>query len=311
MLYQRVLITGANGLLGQELVRLMSAQPEYDILATGREDRPRFTGGSCGYVSMDITDYRAVASVFQDFSPDVVVNCAAMTQVDTCEVEREACWKVNADAVDNLAGLCLSHGSRLVQISTDFIFDGLEGPYKENARPNPLSYYGRSKLAGENAARKAGMEQWAIARTVLVFGAAENLPRTNVVLWVLDSVSRGEKIHVVTDQFRTPTYVPDLAQGVEKIVRFQKQGVFHISGRELFSVYDLAIAVADHFDLDKSLIQPTDGEHFKQPALRPPQTGFLILKAETELGYKPHTLQEALQDLERRLIALADTKQSG
>ncbi len=189
MLYQRVLITGANGLLGQELVRQMSSYPAYDVLATARESKPRFTGGSCGYVPMDITDERAVSSIFQDFSPDVVINCAAMTQVDACEFDRETCWHINADAVENLSKLCLANGSRIVQLSTDFIFDGLHGPYKESDRANPLSYYGRSKLAGENAARRAGMEQWAIARTVLVYGAGENLSRSNFVLWVIEKLS--------------------------------------------------------------------------------------------------------------------------
>ncbi len=308
MLYQRVLVTGANGLLGQELVHQMSSRPDYDVLATAREDEPKFSGGSCGYVSLDITDEKEVSSVFQDFSPDVVVNCAALTEVDRCESERKACWQVNADAVNTLAKQCLTSGSRIVQVSTDFIFDGLEGPYKESDRPNPLSYYGRSKLAGENAARRAGMEHWAIARTVLVFGAGEKLSRSNFVLWVIDQLSQGKSIRVVTDQWRTPTYAPDLAQGIERIVRFQKQGVYHISGRELFSIHELAIAVAESFDLDRELIVTTYGSEFTQPAIRPPRTGFLILKAETELGYKPHSLQDALQDLSRRLIALEEAK---
>ncbi len=308
MLYQRVLITGANGLLGQELVHQMSSHPEYDVLATARDNEPRFTGGSCGYLPLDITDWPSVSTVFQDFSPDVVINCAAMTQVDACETDREACWRINADAVDNLAKLCIANGSRLVQISTDFIFDGLDGPYKENARPNPLSYYGRSKLAGENAARRAGMEQWAIARTVLVFGSGEKLTRSNFVLWVIDNLSSGKSISVVTDQFRTPTYAPDLAKGIEGIVRFNKHGVYHLSGRDLYSIYDFAVAVAEAFNLDKRLILPTDGTQFTQTATRPPQTGFLILKAETELGFRPHSLEEALKDLDCRLTALEETK---
>lgn len=308
MLYQRVLITGANGLLGQELVRQMSSYPAYDVLATARDSEPRFTGGSCGYVPMDITDEQAVSSIFQDFSPDVTINCAAMTQVDACESDREVCWRINADAVGNLSKLCLANGSRIVQLSTDFIFDGLHGPYKESDRPNPLSYYGRSKLAGENAARRSGMEQWAIARTVLVYGAGENLSRSNFVLWVIGKLTHGEAIDVVTDQWRTPTYAPDLARGIERIVRFQKRGVFHISGRELVSIYDMAVIVAEAFDLDMSLIRPTDASKFTQPAIRPPKTGFLILKAETELGYKPHAFQDALQNLAERLITIKEAR---
>ncbi len=301
MLYQRVLITGANGLLGQELVALMSRTPAYDVLATGRRATPRFRGASCGYTRLDVTDAEAVRRLFQDFTPTVVVNCAAMTQVDGCEVAREACWKVNAEAVEHLARQCHAVGARLVQVSTDFVFDGEDGPYREEARPCPVNFYGKAKLAGENATREAGVDRWAVARTVLVYGAGEGLPRSNIVLWIIDKLSKGESLRLVTDQWRTPTYAPDLAEGIERIVRFGKTGLFHLSGRELVSIYDFALAVARVFDLDAALIHPTDGTHFKQVVARPPRTGFIILKAETELGFRPRTLEAALRHLGARL----------
>jgi dTDP-4-dehydrorhamnose reductase len=301
MLFQRVLITGANGLLGQELVAQMSQYPEYDVLATARDPAPRFSGGSCGYAPLDLVAYDDVRRLFQDFTPDVVINCAAMTQVDACEVQREACWKVNAEAVEHLARQCHAVGARLVQVSTDFIFDGKNGPYSEGARPEPLNFYGKSKLAAENATREAGLAKWAIARTVLVYGTAENLGRSNIVLWIIEQLSRGEPVDVVCDQWRTPTYVPDLAAGLERIVRFGKTGVFHLSGREFLSVYEFARIVARTYDLDVSLVRPTDASRFQQPAARPPRTGFIILKAETELGYKPRSIDQALRHLAPRL----------
>ncbi|MDX1741549.1 MAG: dTDP-4-dehydrorhamnose reductase [Rhodothermales bacterium] len=283
MLFNRVLITGANGMLGQALVTRLSRFPEYDLLATGRDPTPRFKGGSGGYVPLDICDYEAVKAVFADFAPGVVINCAAMTAVDACEEDRERCWRVNVDAVEHLAKCCLASGSRLIQISTDFVFDGENGPYREQDRPAPVNFYGKSKLAAENFVRGAGLDRWAIVRTVLVYGTGEQLGRSNIALWVADRLSAGEKIRVVTDQLRTPTYVDDLADGVERVVRFGKSGVFHVSGREIMSVYDFARSVATVFDLDPSLIEPTDGTAFRQPAQRPPRTGFIILKAETEL----------------------------
>ncbi len=301
MLYKRILITGANGLLGQELVAQMSRHPEYDLLATARDATPRFDGGTGGYLPLDITDFDAVRRVFQDFTPDTVINCAAMTQVDRCETEREACWRINVEAVEHLARCCLQHGSRLIQVSTDFVFDGQNGPYRETDRPNPISFYGRSKLASENVVRGAGLDRWAVARTILVYGTGNRLSRSNIVLWVLDQLSRGQEIHVVTDQWRTPTYVVDLAAGIERIVRFNKSGVFHLSGRELFSIYEFALRIARVFDLDASLIHPTDGTRFRQTAARPPRTGFIILKAETELGFRPHPTDEALRHLGQRL----------
>ena len=288
-------------MLGQSLVRLLSRFPEYDVLATGRDATPRFRGGSGGYVPLDICDYEAVRSIFSDFTPGVVINCAALTAVDRCEEERELCWQVNVDAVEHLARCCLSAGARLIQVSTDFIFDGQDGPYREADRPDPVNFYGKSKLAAENFVRGAGLDRWAIVRTVLVYGTGEQLGRTNIALWVAEKLSAGEKIRVVTDQYRSPTYVDDLANGVERVVRFGKTGVFHVSGREIMSVYDFAVRVADVFDLDASLIEPTDSRAFTQPAARPPSTGFIILKAETELGYKPRTVESALLDLRRRV----------
>lgn len=272
----------------------MGGQPDYDVLATGQDELPRFSGGSCGYARMDITDPERVRDVFVNFAPDVVINCAAMTQVDQCETERETCWRINADAVDTLARHCLATGARLVQVSTDFIFDGEAGPYKEKSRPNPISYYGRSKLAGENHARGAGMDRWSIVRTVLVYGNAEGLSRSNIVLWLLDKLGRGETVNMVSDQFRTPTYAPDLAAGIERIVRFGKHGVYNISGRDYMSVYELAVQTAEVFGFDPALVQPTDSSTFIQPAARPKKSGFIVLKAESELGYRPRSFREGL-----------------
>jgi dTDP-4-dehydrorhamnose reductase len=258
---------------------------------------------------MDVCDYDAVRAIFADFTPGVVVNCAAMTAVDACEQEKELCWRVNVDAVEHLAKCCLTSGTRLVQISTDFVFDGQRGPYREQDRPDPVNFYGKSKLAAENFVRGAGLDRWAIVRTVLVYGTGEQLGRTNIALWVVEKLSAGERIRVVTDQYRSPTYVDDLAGGVERVVRFGKTGVFHVSGRDIMSVYDFACRVAEVFELDSSLIQPTDGEAFRQPAARPASTGFIILKAETELGYKPRTLEGALLDLRQRVGSSVTTNQ--
>lgn len=301
MLYSRVLITGANGLLGQELVSVMSGRAEYDVLATARDPLPLFTGGSCGYAPLDITDVEQMGRIFQDFTPDVVVNCAAMTQVDACETDREACWRVNADAVGAISRHCSANGSRLIQVSTDFVFDGQSGPYAEADRMGPVNFYGKSKQAGENEARGAGIDEWAIARTVLVYGTGENLSRSNFVLWIINELSNGRAVRVVNDQWRTPTYAPDLADGIERIVRYNKSGIYHLSGREFMTVYDFARVVAETYDLDASLIHPTDSTSFTQPATRPLRTGFINLKAETEIGYRPRSMRNALRHLGKRL----------
>jgi dTDP-4-dehydrorhamnose reductase len=303
ILFKRIIVTGANGLLGQSLIDRLSQFPEYDILATARQSEPASRSISGGYQSLDITQPSDVRRVFEDFTPNVVINCAAMTQVDTCESNKDTCWQVNVAGVENLARNSLVLGSHLVQVSTDFIFDGKAGPYKENARPKPLSFYGKSKLAGENAARAAGLDQWSIVRTVLVYGDGRPGTRSDFVRWVISELSAGRRIRVVTDQTRTPTFVPDLADGIERLVRFEKRGTYNISGREHMSILDFARRIAAAFDLDASLIDPVATKDLNSAAQRPLESGFLILKAESELGYHPTPIDESLARLRATLAA--------
>lgn len=295
ILYGRILVTGANGLLGQALVRVLASHPRYDVLATGRSPVPQFQDVSCGYVTMDITDASQVRRVVDSFNPTCIVNCAAMTQVDVCEVEREACWRTNVDAVETLARLCRTTGARLIQVSTDFVFDGASGPYHESDRPDPVNFYGKSKLAGENILREAALDRWAIARTILVFGAEPNLSRSNIALWVAGELSAGRPIRVVDDQSRSPTYNVDLANGIELIIRFGASGTFHLSGPEQLSVYSFARRIATALALDSSLITPIDSATLSQVAERPPHTGFVLRKAADTLGYAPHDLDAAIR----------------
>ncbi len=300
MLYERVLVTGANGLLGRELVGLLGRFSEYDVLATGRSATTQ-SDGSYGYMPLDITVRRDVQHAFRDFEPTVVINCAAMTDVDRCETDRKACWKANAEAVETLAQQCSDTGARLIQLSTDFVFNGLNGPYEENARPDPVNFYGKSKQAAENAVRRAGFDKWTIARTVLVYGAGSHTDRSDFVLWLLDRLSSEQSVQVVTDQWRTPTCVADLAWGVERIVRRRRGGIFHLSGAEWMSIYDFAHMIADVFGLDSRLIRPVDASTFRQTADRPAKTGFIILKAQTELDYRPRPVRETLRRIGVRL----------
>ena len=301
MLFSRVLITGANGLVGQALTSRLCRFPDYDVLATGLDESAKYTGGSCGYTTLDITSPSDIKHVFQDFTPTVLINCAGLTRPDLCEQDRNTCWAVNAEAVKCLAKQCLQHGTRLIQLSTDFVFDGKKTHYAENDRPHPLNYYGKSKLAAENVVRDAGLDNWALIRTALVFGTGINLSRTNIALWVIDHLLQGKSIEVVRDQWRTPTYAPDLADGIEKVIRLGKTGIFHVSGNEYMTVYDFARIVVEVLPLDERLLTATDGDGLSELARRPKRTGLVILKAETELGFKPQAIKDALYDLGLRL----------
>jgi dTDP-4-dehydrorhamnose reductase len=300
-LSDRVLVTGANGLLGQALVDRLADASDLDVVATARDDAPRFPPSTCDYRPMDVTAPDAVEAVFADVDPDVVINCAAVSDVAACEADRNRAWAVNARAVKRLAKHCAARRARLVQVSTDFVFNGKRGPYDERARPDPVNYYGRTKLAGENALREVDLSDWAIVRTVLLYGVGRDLSRTNVVEWMIDRLAAGETIHVVTDQWRTPTYAPDLADGIARVVERDKTGIYHLSGREMTTIHELAETVADVFGFDDALIDPVESDYFEDAVERPPKTGFIILKAETELGYDPRSLETGLRAVGRAL----------
>lgn len=232
--------------------------------------------------------------------PDVVIHTAAMTQVDQCETDRESCWLNNVTAVGYVARACEKYKIHLIHLSTDFVFDGTAGPLDEAAVPNPISHYGESKLAAEHIV-KALSSPWTIVRTVLVYGVTKDQSRSNIVLWVKKSLEEGKTIRVVNDQWRTPTLAEDLAMGCWLVAKWKATGIFNISGDEMMTPYQIALRTADHFHLDRNLIAETNSAEFKQPAARPPKTGFIIEKAKRELGYAPHRFSEGLRILATQL----------
>jgi len=288
-----ILVTGANGLLGQKLTLLLDRDPTVRTMATAKGPLtvPLKNGE---YFQLDISDAAAVNKVIGTTRPDVVINTAAMTQVDACETDRDGCWKNNVTAVGFLVDACRDVGAHFIQLSTDFVFDGTHGPLDESAVPNPLSHYGASKLAAEEIVTKSNLS-WTVIRTVLVYGVSQDQTRSNIVLWVKKSLEEGKAIRVVDDQWRTPTLAEDLAMGCMLAATKKAVGIFHISGSDMMTPYDIAIQTADFFDLDKSLITKTDSTQFRQPAVRPPRTGFIIDKAIRELGFTPHTFAEGLK----------------
>jgi len=291
----KILVTGSNGLLGQKLTNLLSQAEDIELIATAREKLtfPLIKGE---FYPFNIANAENTESVILKTKPDVVINTAAMTQVDQCETDQEACWKNNVIAVENVVRACEKSGLRLIHLSTDFIFDGTHGPLDESALPNPISFYGKSKLAAEDIIQQSKLD-WAIIRTVLVFGITNDMSRSNIVLWVKKSLEEGKAINVVNDQWRTPTLAEDLAMGCYLAAVKKAKGVYNVSGYEMMTPHDIALKTAEFFGLDKSLINQTDSTKFTQPARRPPKTGFIIDKARRELGYAPRSFNEGLKVL--------------
>lgn len=297
----KLLITGSNGLLGQKLVQLLKDNKAVELIATavGANRLPDKNGYI--YESMDITNPSDINKVFEKYQPTHIIHTAAMTNVDQCEEDPAGCKLLNVTAVQYLVDACEKYNTFLCHLSTDFIFDGENGPYDENAKANPISIYGESKLKAEEIII-ASKTRWAIARTVLVFGIVADMSRTNIILWVKKSLEDKKEIKVVTDQFRTPTLAEDLAMGCWLIVKKEAEGIFNISGKDFLTPYEMAIKTADFFNLDKSLIQIADSSTFTQKAKRPPRTGFDISKARTVLGYEPHSFEVGIKLVAAQLV---------
>ncbi|MBK9176035.1 MAG: NAD(P)-dependent oxidoreductase [Flavobacteriales bacterium] len=299
----RILITGSNGLLGQKLVAALRDDSDGQLIATSRgADRtPQPLGER--YRAMNITVRAEVDRVFDEVGPEVVIHSAAMTNVDACEADPEACALQNITATRHLVEAAKRHGSHFIFLSTDFIFDGSKGPYREEDEPAPLSIYGNSKLEGERIVMHAGLAKWSIARTIIVYGVAPGLSRSNVVLWAKSALEQGQPIKVVDDQWRMPTLAEDLADGCIRIARRGATGIYHLCGPDGMSILELVRRVGAFFQLDTSVITAVKSDTLGQPAKRPPRTGFIIDKARRDLGYSPHGFEEGLAVVREQLGA--------
>jgi dTDP-4-dehydrorhamnose reductase len=295
----RILVTGANGLLGQKLCSLLMRDPEISLIASARKPLTHLPPGA-EFRLMDITNEQSVHTVISEVKPDILIHTAAITQVDQCEQQKELCWATNVTAVSTLISACQQQNAHFIYISTDFVFNGAHGPLDENEKPAPVNYYGESKLAAEQLVMSSGLS-WAVIRTVLVYGITSDMSRSNIVLWVKNNLEQGKTIQVVNDQWRTPTLAEDLANGCYLAAKKKAKGIFHISGKDFLTPYDIAIKSADFFKLDKSLIRATNASHFTQPAKRPAITGFIIDKARTELGYEPHSFDEGIAIMAKQI----------
>jgi dTDP-4-dehydrorhamnose reductase len=294
---ETILVTGVHGLVGQYFLQLPELS-KFNVVATSR--------GVCRvnellkenmvYVDVDITDELRINEVIAQYQPAVVLHLAAAAQPDWCEENQTACWEINVKATEYLVKATDKVNGFFIYASTDFVFDGIGGPYTEEDEPNPVNYYGKSKLAGEEVVKSIS-KACAIVRTVLVYGNTIDGTRSNILTWAKNALVENRPIKVVGDQIRTPTYAGDLADGILKVAIQKAEGVWHISGKDTVSPFDIAIKVAHYLNLDTYLITKVDASIFTQPAVRPLKTGFNIQKAINELGYQPISLAEGIEEV--------------
>ncbi|HEY1008807.1 MAG: SDR family oxidoreductase [Daejeonella sp.] len=297
---KKILVTGSNGLLGQKLTDIILPDPEIELIATSVGANRHPVPAGYIYEEFDIRDANRLNELIEKYRPDTIINTAAMTNVDTCEIEQELCHALNVEAVKNLVAACDKHDVHLIHISTDFIFDGEDGPYTEDAEPNPLSYYGMTKLEAEGLL-KASSCRWAILRTIIVYGIVSDMSRSNIVLWARGALEKGEPINVVNDQWRMPTLAEDLAMCCMLAAKKEAEGVYNASGKDLMSIIELVERVADFYQLDKSLIRPISSASLNQRARRPKRTGFILDKTIKDLGYQPRSFEEGMKILDKQL----------
>ncbi len=296
----RVLITGSNGLLGQKLVHKLRNDNAVMLIATSKGVNRVSEQEGYKYLSLDITNKQEVEQVILEEKPEVVINTAAMTNVDLCEAEQKKCDALNVDAVRYLADACQQIAAHLVHISTDFIFDGENGPYKEEDEPNPLSYYGLSKLKSEQLLQ-AHVVKWTVLRTIIVFGVGENLSKGNIVLWAKGALEKGESLNIIDDQFRAPTLAEDLADACILAAKKKAYGIFNASGKNIMSIYEIVERIAKHYGNSTENLNKISTATLNQKAGRPPKTGFILDKAKKVLGYNPHSFEECLTIIDEQL----------
>lgn len=294
---KKILITGSNGLLGQKLVHYFQKH-NIEFLATAKTENKLSFCEEKNFTVLDVENRVQMSEVIHTFNPTHIINTAAMTNVDACEDQGTKCFNVNAKGVANILEEIEGTNIHLIQISTDFIFDGKKKLYTEEDTPNPLSNYGKSKWSGEEVIFESGHYNFTILRTSIVYGIGERLNKGNIFSWAMNELRAGKDLNIVNDQFRTPTFVDDLVQACVKVIELNEFGVYNIAGGELMSMHDYIVLVANYLGVDSNKVKATSSEKLNQKAQRPLSSGLDIDKANSELGYVPTDFVKSLSRID-------------
>lgn len=292
----KILVTGANGLVGQHLVQML-LENGFPVIATGKGPaRFDIDRSALQYINADICDPFALQTIIEQEKPEIIIHSAAMSQVDDCELRQNEAHSVNVEATARLLLDAEEHSRFFIFLSTDFVFDGQKGNYLEDDDVNPVNWYGHTKLEAEAIVQTATIP-WAIVRTCLVYGNAPANGRNTILSMIRNNLQQGQHFKLVDDQWRTPTYVKDLVKGILLIIDQRATGIWHISGEEGFTPYQLGVSIARKGGWNPELIERVTASTFTQAGKRPVKTGFDITKARKELGYEPRSLDAALREL--------------
>jgi len=288
----KILITGANGMLGEECTNLLSGL--YQVIACDLQERLLFSSPVI-YKPLDITNPMMVKEVINRYQPDVVINCAAFTDVDGAEKNQQNAWNVNVKGVQYLVDFLTPIKGAIIQISTDYVFDGTVGPYNEQQIPQPINFYGKTKLASEKILQDSALP-WTILRTNVLFGNTTT-QQASFVRWVIEKLRRFETIRVVNDQYGNPTWSYALANAVARVIETGKHGLYHYAGVDYLNRFQFALKIAGIYELDPTLIRSITTRKLRQLAPRPFRAGLSCEKIARELHVKFYTIMEALTQM--------------
>jgi len=288
----RILVTGASGLLGRAVAKL-ALDRGHEVFAAYNQ-HPVALGIP---VRIDLTGYDVVRRLVHELRPGAVIHAAAYTDVDGCEVNRDLAWGVNAEATRHLAEASSEAGSHLVFVSTDYVFDGERGLYGEEDEPNPVNYYGFTKLKGEEFVRRYA-RSWCVARASVIYGWGPP-HKQNFATWLLSNLALGRSVRVATDQLASPTLNTNLASMLLEIAERGVTGVLHTAGATKVSRFEFALRLAEVFGLDANLIIPSRMDEIPWRARRPRDSSLSVAKASALLSNKPVALPQALEAMRR------------
>lgn len=304
---KKILIIGVSGLTGYQLANL--TKNSYDVYGT--YNKRNIDINDCEIFHLNKNDKDKINSIFNEIKPEIVIDCAALHNVDYCENNRDKTLEVNLEAPKYIASQCKQINSRFVYISTDYVFDGsLNRPYTERDKPNPLNFYGTSKWKTEQEIMKIG-GSYAIARTSLIFGwnpyeisgeKSSSGKSQNFVIWALNKLRNKEPLKIVTDQYSTPTFANNLAEMLISLAEMDVNGIYHTAGKTCLNRYDFTIEIAEVFGIDKKLIAPVTSDEFNQIAERPLKPCLDVSKMEKEFDGQILTSKKALEIMKKQEI---------
>lgn len=295
----KIAILGAAGKVGEAVYKILSRELEAVFILITTETKYILEDIKDELVHIDVTNKATLKETLYNYNPEVIINCIAFTNVDACENEKKKAWELNTTLVENLMNISKVLNSHFITFSTDFIFNGQKGPYSETDKPDPLNYYGKSKLAAENLVI-GNYNNYTIFRTNLVFGFS-SYGKSDFIRWVISNLQQKKEIFVVDSLFANPTISDDIGEAVLFAIIKKKYGIYNIAGTTYLDRLSIAKEVARIFELDEKLINKTDIKELKQTAIRPQRGGLIVLKVITDLGAHPSTLESALINLKIQL----------